>query len=83
MAPSDAAYLGYTFSKVAAAPGFHVLAQISPRSIFPYQGIGIVARKSFLDQSPDIAERTAQSAEPSRSPTFRTPRINRAPLGFS
>ena len=24
----------------------------------PYQGIGVVARKSLLDQSPDVAERT-------------------------
>jgi hypothetical protein len=27
----------------------------------PYQGIGIVARKSFLDQSPDVAERTLKA----------------------
>ena len=27
----------------------------------PYQGIGIVARRSFLDRSPDMAERTLRA----------------------
>jgi len=56
----DAAYLGYTFSKVVQRQGFHVLADLAKVDI-PYQGIGIVARKSFLDQSPDIAERTLKA----------------------
>ena len=56
----DAAYLGYTFSKVAQRSGFHVLQDLAKVDI-PYQGIGIVARKSLLDQSPDIAERTLKA----------------------
>jgi ABC-type nitrate/sulfonate/bicarbonate transport system substrate-binding protein len=56
----DAAYLGYTFSKVAQRQGFHVLADLA-RIDIPYQGIGISARKSFLDQSPDVAERTLKA----------------------
>ena len=56
----DAVYLGYTFSKVVQRQGFHVLADLAKVDI-PYQGIGVVARKSFLDQSPDIAERTVRA----------------------
>jgi ABC-type nitrate/sulfonate/bicarbonate transport system substrate-binding protein len=52
----DAAYLGYTFSKVAQRAGFRVLQDLAKVDI-PYQGVGIVARKSFLDHSPDVAER--------------------------
>jgi len=56
----DAAYLGYTFSKVVQRQGFHVLADLAKLDI-PYQGIGIVARRSFLDQSPDVAERALKA----------------------
>lgn len=57
----DAAYLGYTFSKVVQRQsGFHNLADLAKVDI-PYQGVGIVARKSFIDQSPDIAERTLRA----------------------
>lgn len=52
----DAAYLGYTFSKVTQRSGFRVLQDLAKVDI-PYQGVGIVARRSFLDHSPDIAER--------------------------
>jgi NitT/TauT family transport system substrate-binding protein len=56
----DAAYLGYSFSQVAQRQGFRVLEDLAKTDI-PYQGIGIVARKSFLDQSPDVAERTLKA----------------------
>ncbi len=56
----DAAYLGYTFSKVAQRQGFRVLADLAKLDI-PYQGVGIVARRSFLDQTPDIAERALKA----------------------
>jgi NitT/TauT family transport system substrate-binding protein len=57
----DAAYLGYTFSKVVQRQsGFHNLADLAKVDI-PYQGVGIAARKSFLDQSPDVAERTLKA----------------------
>jgi NitT/TauT family transport system substrate-binding protein len=56
----DAVYLGYTFSKVVQRQGFHVLADLAKIDV-PYQGVGVVARKSFLDQSPDIAERTLKA----------------------
>jgi len=56
----DAAYLGYTFSRVAQRQGFHVLADLAKIDI-PYQGIGVAARRSFLDRSPEIAERTLKA----------------------
>ena len=56
----DAAYLGYTFSKTVQRQGFRVLEDLAKTDI-PYQGIGIVARKSFLDQSPDVAGRTLKA----------------------
>ena len=56
----DAVYLGYTFSKVVQRQGFHVLADLAKIDI-PYQGIGVVTRKSFVDQSPDIAEKTLKA----------------------
>jgi len=56
----DAAYLGYTFSKVAQRQGFRVLADLAKLDI-PYQGVGIMARRSFADQSPEIAERTLRA----------------------
>jgi ABC-type nitrate/sulfonate/bicarbonate transport system substrate-binding protein len=56
----DAAYLGYTFSSVAQRQGYRVLADLAKLDI-PYQGIGIVARKSFIDQSPDTVERALKA----------------------
>jgi NitT/TauT family transport system substrate-binding protein len=56
----DAAYLGYTFSKVVQREGLRVLADLAKIDI-QYQGIGIVARRHFLDQSPEIAEKTLKA----------------------
>ena len=56
----DAAYLGYTFSSVAQRQGFRALADLAKLDI-PYQGIGIVARRSFVDQSPDTVERALKA----------------------
>jgi ABC-type nitrate/sulfonate/bicarbonate transport system substrate-binding protein len=58
----DGAYLGYTFSKIVERQGFHILADLAKLGI-PYQGTGVLARKSksFLNQSPEIAERTLKA----------------------
>jgi NitT/TauT family transport system substrate-binding protein len=56
----DASYLGYSFSKLVQRHGFRVLADLAKVDI-PFQGIGIAARKSFLEQSPDVAERTLRA----------------------
>jgi NitT/TauT family transport system substrate-binding protein len=56
----DGSYLGYSFSKMVQRHGFRVLADLAKVDI-PFQGIGIAARKSFLEQSPDVAERTLRA----------------------
>jgi ABC-type nitrate/sulfonate/bicarbonate transport system substrate-binding protein len=93
----DAAYLGYTFSKIAQRSGLHVLTDLAKADI-PYQGIGIVARKSFIDQSPQVAERAlkaiAKSVAYFQDPTnrqsvvgilmkwLRLPRVEDAVTGY-
>ncbi len=56
----DASYLGYSFSRVVQRRGFRILADLAKIDI-AYQGIGIVARKSLIDRSPDIVERTLRA----------------------
>jgi ABC-type nitrate/sulfonate/bicarbonate transport system substrate-binding protein len=52
----DGAYLGYTFGAQMERQGFRVLADLAKAGI-PYQGLGLMARRSFVDRSFDIAER--------------------------
>lgn len=56
----DAAYLGYTFSKIAQRQGFHALADLAKLDI-PFQGVGLMVRRSFLDQSPQTTEKTLRA----------------------
>ncbi len=51
----DAAFLGYTFGKALEAKGFRILADAEKLPI-PYQGSGIMARRSFSVASPAIIE---------------------------
>ncbi len=51
----DGAFLGYTFSKMAERQGCRILAEL-PKANVPYQMQGILARRSFIEQSPEIAE---------------------------
>jgi ABC-type nitrate/sulfonate/bicarbonate transport system substrate-binding protein len=56
----DGAYLGYTFGAQLQRQGFRVLADLLKLGI-PFQGLGIMARRSFVDRSPDIAERSLRA----------------------
>jgi ABC-type nitrate/sulfonate/bicarbonate transport system substrate-binding protein len=56
----DAAYLGYTFGAQLERQGFRVLADLLKLGI-PFQGLGIMARRSFVDRSPDTAERSLRA----------------------
>ena len=56
----DAAYLGYTFGAQLERQGFRVLADLLKLGI-PFQGLGIMARRSFVDRSPDTVERTLRA----------------------
>lgn len=50
----DAAYLGYTYGKFIQGKGFRLLADLHTLPI-PYQGSGIIARRSFVNSSPAAA----------------------------
>lgn len=56
----DAAYLGYTFGAQLERQGYRVLADLAKLGI-PFQGLGIMARRSFVDRYPDVAERTLRA----------------------
>jgi NitT/TauT family transport system substrate-binding protein len=47
----DAAFLGYTFGKMLESKGFTVLAD-SEKLPIPYQGSGLISRRSFMAGSP-------------------------------
>ena len=51
----DAAFLGYTFGKALEGKGFRILADAEKLPI-PYQGSGIMARRSFSVSSPAVIE---------------------------
>jgi NitT/TauT family transport system substrate-binding protein len=51
----DAAFLGYTFGKMLESKGFRVLAD-SEKLPIPYQGSGIISRRSFVSSSPATVE---------------------------
>jgi ABC-type nitrate/sulfonate/bicarbonate transport system substrate-binding protein len=51
----DAAFLGYTFGKALETKGFRILADVEKLPI-PYQGSGIMARRSFSASAPAIIE---------------------------
>jgi ABC-type nitrate/sulfonate/bicarbonate transport system substrate-binding protein len=51
----DAAFLGYTFGEMLESKGFRVLAD-SEKLPIPYQGSGIISRRSFVTASPATVE---------------------------
>jgi NitT/TauT family transport system substrate-binding protein len=56
----DGAILGWAFSRVILRSGGSILAEL-PKLNVSYQGTGIVARKSFVDKSPDVVEKTLKA----------------------
>ena len=52
----DGSYLGYTFASIVERQGFRVLADLAKLGI-PYQGTGILARRSYINAAPDTAEK--------------------------
>jgi ABC-type nitrate/sulfonate/bicarbonate transport system substrate-binding protein len=51
----DGAFLGYTFGKMLESKGFRVLAD-SEKLPIPYQGSGVISRRSFVTPSAAIVE---------------------------
>jgi len=56
----DGAVLGYTFSRAIPRSGGRILAEL-PKLNVPYQGTGMVARRSFIESSPDTVEKTLKA----------------------
>jgi NitT/TauT family transport system substrate-binding protein len=56
----DAAVLGYTYSRVIAQKGGRILVEL-PKLNIRYQGTGLVARRSFLESSPEAVEKTLRA----------------------
>jgi NitT/TauT family transport system substrate-binding protein len=56
----DGAYLGYTFGAQMERQGYRVLADLAKLGI-PYQGLGVMTRRSLVDKSPDLAERVLRA----------------------
>jgi len=56
----DGAVLGYTFSRAIPRAGGRILAEL-PKLNVPYQGTGLVARRSFIDGAPETVERTLKA----------------------
>jgi ABC-type nitrate/sulfonate/bicarbonate transport system substrate-binding protein len=56
----DGAILGYTFSRAVVRNGGLILAEL-PKLNVSYQGTGVVARKAFVESSPDVVEKTLKA----------------------
>ncbi len=52
----DGSYLSYTFASILEKQGFRVLADCGKLGI-PYQGTGIMARRSYINANSDTTER--------------------------
>jgi NitT/TauT family transport system substrate-binding protein len=56
----DGAFLSYTFGSVAERQGSRILADLAKVDI-PYQGTGILARRSFVEKSPELVEKSLKA----------------------
>lgn len=56
----DGAFLGHTFGKMLERQGYRILTDTT-RSEIPYQSTGILARRSLIDKSPDLVEKSLRS----------------------
>ena len=93
----DGAQLGYTFSSMVKSRGYPVLADLAQLPI-PYQGTGVITRRSFIASSPDIVESVLRAlveaiafvAVPENKPLvmkslargLRLPRVEQAAEGY-
>lgn len=53
----DGAFLDHIHSKMLERQGYRILANITEVGV-PHQGTAVLARRSFVDQSPEIAEKS-------------------------
>ncbi|MBI4522615.1 MAG: ABC transporter substrate-binding protein [Deltaproteobacteria bacterium] len=56
----DATQLGYAFASALRSQGFRILADLAELGI-PYQGTALLARRSIIESSPEIIERSLRA----------------------
>jgi NitT/TauT family transport system substrate-binding protein len=56
----DGAYLSYTFASVLKRQGYRMLADLADLNI-PYQSTGLMARRNFVQASPDVVEKVLRA----------------------
>jgi NitT/TauT family transport system substrate-binding protein len=56
----DGAYLGYTFGSQLERQGYRILADLAKIGV-PYQGLGVMARRSLVERNADLAERSLRA----------------------
>lgn len=56
----EGAVLGYAFSQIVQRSGGRVLAEL-PKLNIPYQGVGLLARRSLINSSPETVEKTLRA----------------------
>jgi NitT/TauT family transport system substrate-binding protein len=56
----DGSYLGYTFASILERQGFRILADLAKLGI-PYQNTGVLARRGFVNASPQVVERLVRA----------------------
>ena len=56
----DGAYLGYSYGSQLERQGYRMLGDLMKMGI-PYQGLGMIAKRSLLDRTPEVPERTLRA----------------------
>jgi ABC-type nitrate/sulfonate/bicarbonate transport system substrate-binding protein len=56
----DGGYLGYAFGAQLERQGYRMLGDLMKMGI-PYQGLGMIAKRSLLDRTPEVPERTLRA----------------------
>ena len=56
----DGAYLGYTFGTQMERQGYRILADLATIGV-PYQGLGVMAKRSLVDRTPEVAEKALRA----------------------
>lgn len=56
----DGGYLGYAYGAQLERQGYRMLGDLMKMGI-PYQGLGMIARRSLIDRTPEVPERTLRA----------------------
>lgn len=56
----DGGYLGYSYGAQMERQGYRMLGDLMKMGI-PYQGLGMIAKRSLIDRTPEVPERTLRA----------------------